>query len=116
MDRQTPLDQHVIDVGDQFPCGEPHLMHVQHVLVEHHRHQFLGGFRRFTAGLGDQPASVLVVICQLFDACLQPVERDAMSGQHDHVIGERGGQARQRGQVFAERVLIRFDRPDTDVG
>ena len=35
---QTPLDQHVIDMGDQLAGGKAHLVHVQHVLVEHHRH------------------------------------------------------------------------------
>src|SRR5258708_36505870 len=39
---QTPLDQHVIDMGDQFAGGESRLVHVECVLVEHHRHQFLG--------------------------------------------------------------------------
>src|SRR6266571_4257323 len=32
---KTPLDQHVIDMGDQFAGGKAHLMHIEHVLVEH---------------------------------------------------------------------------------
>src|ERR1700749_2061492 len=39
--RQATLDQHVVDMGDQFAGGEAHLVHVQYMLVEHHRHQFL---------------------------------------------------------------------------
>src|SRR5712664_31548 len=106
--RQTPFDQHVIDMGDQLAGGKAHLMHIQHMLVEHDRHQFLGCFRGFPAGIGNQSAAFLVMVGQLLDACLQSVKRNAMAGQHQPVIGQGGGEARQRGQVFAERVLIRF--------
>src|SRR5947209_20004199 len=75
---EASLDQHVIDMGDQFAGGEPHLMHVERVLVEDHRYQFLGGSRRFAARLGNQPTAVLVMVCMLLDASLQSVERHTM--------------------------------------
>src|SRR5258708_13471632 len=37
--RQTSLDQHVIDMGDQFAGGESHLVPVECVLGEPHPHQ-----------------------------------------------------------------------------
>ena len=39
--RQPPLDQHVIDMRDQLAGGKAHLVLVQHVLVEHDRHEVL---------------------------------------------------------------------------
>jgi len=38
---QAAFDKHVIDMRDQLAGGKAHLVHVEHVLVEHHRHQFL---------------------------------------------------------------------------
>src|SRR5437868_4022746 len=46
--REASLDQHVIDMRDQFAGGKAHLMGVERVLVEHHRHQLLGGLRNLT--------------------------------------------------------------------
>ncbi len=57
-------------------------------------------------GLPAALAIRLVMIGQLLDAGLQPVERHAVAGQHHHVVGQRGGEARQRGEIFPERVLV----------
>jgi hypothetical protein len=51
--REAPFHQHVIEMGDQFAGGKTHLVHVEHMLVEYHGHQFLGGLRHFAAGIGD---------------------------------------------------------------
>ena len=41
----TAFHEQIIDVSDQFAGGESGLMRIEHMLVEHHRHQFRGGLR-----------------------------------------------------------------------
>lgn len=80
VNREPAFDQHVIDMRDQFAGGKPHLVGIEHMSVEDHRHELGGCFRNVPAGLRDQAAAFLMVIGELLDPRLQSVERHAMSG------------------------------------
>src|ERR1700709_725999 len=43
--RQSPLDQHVVDMRDELAGSKAHLVHVERILMEHDGHQFPRGFR-----------------------------------------------------------------------
>ena len=105
--RQAALDQHVIDVGDQFASREAHFVRVEHHACWTPPAPVPRRLRDLPTGLGDQPAAVLVMIGQLLDARLSIVERHAVAGRHDDVIGRRRGQAGQRGPgTVASEFLI----------
>src|SRR5579864_7703635 len=74
---EAAFDQHVIDVRDQFAGGKPHLMGIEHMSVEHDRHQLRGRFGTVPARFCDQPAALLMVIGELLDPHLQSMERYA---------------------------------------
>ena len=80
-----------------------------------HRHDVGGRQRQLPAGLGDLRAARRVMGDQLVDAHMQPFERQAVAGQHQHIGGNRPAQIGQRAQIAAERIRLRLHGGDADI-
>ncbi len=78
------LDQ-VVEVGERLANGEGELMEVE-LAAEQDRDE-LGRRARLAAGLGRAREALVVVVRKLVQAELEPAEREAVGGQHEHRIG-----------------------------
>ena len=83
--------------------------------AEEEAEQLAGAQRFLLQGLEQLGEMLLVVAFQLADAHVRAAEGLAVRGQHQHVLGQLAV-AFQRLEEQPQRIALRVDRPDADVG
>ena len=83
--------EHVVHVRQDLAEGETGLVLIEFAL-ENMRDDISNGKRLLSACVGDSATTLLVVLDQFGDACMQTVERQPMSRQYQHVLRHRVAQ------------------------
>src|ERR1700739_4574891 len=79
---QLGAAHHVVEMRHDLADGEAGLMGVERA-VEQDRDDLGGGFRLDPAGIRDLGAALPMMLRQLVDAPMQPVEGQVVAGQHE---------------------------------
>ncbi|WP_139789258.1 hypothetical protein [Manganibacter manganicus] len=83
---------------------------------EQHRHEIGYRVRLLPASGFNQIAAFLVMAGQLSAALVKPMEGQLMPRQDKHLIRDIPCDVFERSEIEAERIALRIDRPDADIG
>ena len=102
-------------MSQRFRERETHLVGVE-LAGEEDRNEIRHRVRRFCACFPDPLAASFVMCLKFETSFMQPVERAAVSRQHQDIVRQFLTHKAQRPEKMSERVAIRFAGEDADIG